>query len=302
MRSRQRSYLSTKHGYQSLEPRRLLAALANGQEVIDNVLVGQTKIYQLEITTPGQVYVSVGETFDFDADIELQVNSPSAAFGEFSLGDVSAGVQFFAEELGTYQIIVNDIERDHGFQFRIRALAVNQPFDLIEGRDQLLANGEEFNASLPVGSLGVYQFAVNTEDPDGARVALEGSFFESQPPIFSQNFPINVSVAEADIFGPDGNILLEGQSLDTGFVASRFGDGLHTVVVNNDFFERDFRFRSFVFGESFETIPERDALIANGEETIVNVPIGATNVIEFDLEAQQEACLLYTSPSPRDRG
>ena len=103
---RKRNRTTTGLNFQSLEQRRLLAALANGQEIVDTVLFGESKTYEVEVTTPGRVYVSVGETFNFDSVVEVAIESPTDNLVDANSGDSGVDFEFDAFEIGTYQVTV----------------------------------------------------------------------------------------------------------------------------------------------------------------------------------------------------
>lgn len=283
MKKRQRSCPPTQHGYQSLEQRCLLAALANGQEVIDQVLVGEAKTYEIEVTTPGQVYVSVGETFNFASDVEVTIRSPDGFFVAGDSGDTGVNIQFDANETGTYTVVVDDTSFGSSFQFRIRTLAVNQQFDLLPEIDGILENGEELSATLPANSLSVYQFTVDSEDSEPQTVFLGGVLYD---PLTGQE--LNASI---DTYRPDGSLLSE-----FGFLSGRVLEvaqsefGVYTVVVQGVSEQSisevlDFRLRSLVFNQPFEEIPGRDAFLLNGQEASVDVGPFPASLVQFDLEA-----------------
>ena len=65
--------------FRQLEDRRLLASLANGQEVTSSIGIGQQESFDFQVNTAGTVIVSVGETANFGANPFLELFGPSGS-------------------------------------------------------------------------------------------------------------------------------------------------------------------------------------------------------------------------------
>ena len=158
---RYRSNLRKQLDFQRLEPRQLLASLGNGQEIVSSVGVGETEEFEIEITAGQTVDISVGETSNSAGPSpRLTIFAPNGSEVGAATGSVDANLEFIATQSGTYTAVVEDDARDTLLNFRIRALTLPGTPELIAGRDQALANGEEAISSVPEGGFALFPVEV----------------------------------------------------------------------------------------------------------------------------------------------
>ena len=292
---RYRSNLRKQLDFQRLEPRQLLASLGNGQEIVSSVGVGETEEFEIEITAGQTVDISVGETSNSAGPSpRLTIFAPNGSEVGAATGSVDANLEFIATQSGTYTAVVEDDARDTLLNFRIRALTLPGTPELIAGRDQALANGEEAISSVPEGGFALFPVEVLAGQTVDISVGETSNSAGPSPRL--------------TIFAPNGSeIGTATGSVDANleFIATQ--SGTYTAVVEDD--ARDtflsFRIRALTLPGTPELIVGRDQALANGEEAISSVPEGGFALFPVEVLAGQTVDISVgetsnsAGPSPR---
>ena len=149
-RRRTPSYSRFQLDFQRLEPRHLLATLANGQEIQSSVAVNATQSFDLQANSGDVIDISIGEVINSNVHSpRLTLFGPNGVEIATDSNSLSAQIEFTALQSGTYTAVVEEDGRNRSMDFRIRALTLPGTPQLIEGRDNVLENGEEAVASIP---------------------------------------------------------------------------------------------------------------------------------------------------------
>ena len=269
---RTNSRLQSQLIFQPLEPRRLLAALANGQEVESAVDVGAVESFDIQVQQGDTLGVSVGEvTSSGFWTPRLTIFGPNGVEIATASSASSAQLEFMATQSGTYTAVVEEDGRNQAFDFRIRALTLPGSPQIIDGRDRALENGEEVIADLPIGVFNVYPIQVSA----GAAVDIS----------VGRTGGDGGSGVTLTVFGPGGTELGTGGGIETNleFVATQ--TGTYTAVVEE--LDRNqpvsYRIRALTIPGTPQLLSDRDKVLQNGEEVTANVPLGGFNV--FRLQA-----------------
>jgi hypothetical protein len=178
--------------YQRLEKRCLLASIGNGEEIIDDIEVGELVEYDFQVDAPGTVRIAMAqESGTGFARILLEVFDSNDNLVQSSNDDNSTAlVTFDAPQAELYKIVFSDVDNDHALGFRARAASFSSELMLIEGRDKVLRNGIAEWAFTPSGSFTIFPLEV----PDSGMVrisTLDRSSIGGRPP-------------DMILYGPDG--------------------------------------------------------------------------------------------------
>ena len=218
---RRRPRFARNHlSFQRLEPRKMLAALANGQEIESSVGVGDSETFEIDIAAGQTVDILVGETFGSSTSPRLTVFAPNGSEIGTDSSSSDASLEFIATQTGTYTAVVEEDGRNRALGFRIRALTLPGTPQLIAGRDQALNNGDEAISSVPVGGLAVFPVDIAAGQSVGISVdETSGSSTSPRLTVFAPN--------GSEI---DTNSTSSGASLE--FIATQ--TGTYTAVVEED--------------------------------------------------------------------
>ena len=263
--------------FRQLEDRRLLASLANGEEVISSIEIGQQESFDFQISTVGTVVVSVGEVSGAGEPIVI-VSDPSGDFVEQSSTSSGVGGTVFIEatQTGTYTAVVVDQGSDEATGFRIRALSLPGTQQLIAGRDNALQNGEEVVSSIPQGTSAVFPFEV---DSTGTAIVSVGEVSGAGEPIVV-------------VYDPSGNFV-EQSPTSSGVGGTVFIEATQTgtytaVVVDQGSDEATgFRIRALSLPGTQQLIAGRDNALQNGEEFFTSIPQGTSAVFPFQVNQSE---------------
>ncbi|MFK7820384.1 MAG: hypothetical protein AB8G99_16810, partial [Planctomycetaceae bacterium] len=261
---------------QLLESRTLLTSLSNGQEVLGTVAEGTNQEFDFQVDVGETVRFSVGEIGQTNATPVIEVFDSSGVSVGSDLDGVGVAVQITAESTGTYTAVVAESGDDAAFDFRARVVVLpgeNSP-GLIADRDRAMANGEEFESTLPSGSFSVFPFEVDTDETVRFSVGEIGQ--TNATPIIEVFDPSGVSIG-SDLDGVGVAVQFTGEST-----------GTYTAIVRESGNDAAFDFRARVVvlpGEdSPGLIADRDKALANGEEFESTLPSGSFSVFPFEVD------------------
>ena len=141
--------------------------------------------------------------------------------------------------------------------------------------------------------------ATGTGSLDISGLTAAGSFTENPRGLYPTNQTVRVgSTGTATINFYTGFTSTPGAFGAGGFTAASSGTG-DLVAVNNSFVRI---FDGFVSGSSLTTSNTFSGTALDSLGVTAGTYTWAWSSDSFVLEVQPSACLLYTSPSPRDRG
>lgn len=266
MRTRSRTCVSNWH-YDSLERRQLLAAVANGQEIIGTLEVGETETFEFQVTTPGQVQLMFGgrdaallapsaDVFDESGNPVLTDRRGDSRRYEY--------LRFEATE-GNYSIVVEDRLIDDATDYRFRAVQLSDNPALIPGEDGTMLNGVEHERSIAGSAMRLYTFDATTQ----GLVR------------FSTNSSTGFVFDDAGNF-IENTIRFDGRGLKQDVDAQ---PGTYTLTVfNTDAIDSEFRTRATSVVQPFDEVAGRDATPANGEEVDIEIPHGTHAAISMQVD------------------
>ena len=275
LKRRQQAFTTNHLSFQQLEPRQLLATLANGQEIVSSIGVGGSESFEVEATDGQRVSIAVGEVNNFGQPFLTILDPTGAVLGTNTTGNDSASLTFNATQNGTYTAIVTDDGNNQQLSFRIRALTSPSPAELIPGRDQALASGEEATATVPLGGFNLFPL----EATAGQRVSVSVGEINN----FGQPF--------LTILSPTGTVI--GTNTDANDAAAltfnATQSGTYTAIVTDDGNNQQlsFRIRTLTSPAQVELIPGRDQVLISGEEATATVPLGGFNLFPLEATAGQ---------------
>jgi len=258
---------------EQLEPRQMLTAVANGQELAGSFDVGGSDSYELTAEAGDLVRFAVGETGGLAAEPVIEILGPDGLAVVSDSGNSNAIVQFTATQNGTYTAMVSDAGDDEAMQYQIRAIAVPDLPQLIAGRDSTLGNGEELTSALPLGSFNVHTFSADSGNLVRLSLAETGGL-AAEPTI--------------QVIGPDGQIVDSNSGNSEAllqFVAAQSGD--YTLLVGDSSSDEamSYRLRSIVVPEVPQLLANRDSALANGEELESDFPLGSYNLHTLEVDS-----------------
>ena len=270
-------------GFETLESRRVLAAIANGEEEIDFVDVGQSDLFEFNVSADDTIRVSVGETGgnSGSANPFLQIQSPNGQVIASDAGSDDAIIQFEALLSGTYTAIVSEGGNDQSLNYRIRVASLPGLPTLIGQRDSTLANGEEEIASIPLGTFNFHQFDASTNDSVLLSIGEAGGNSGSANP-FVQVFTPNGQLIASDFDSDDALITFE--AVQSGTYTAIVSEGGNDQSLN-------YRIRVASLPGSPILIGQRDSTLANGEEEITSIPQGTFNLHQFTTSTNDSVLL-----------
>ena len=270
---RYRSNVRKQLDFQRLEPRQLLATLANGQEITSSIGVGGSESFDFQVSQADQVLVSVGDDSSGPAP-RLTIFGPDGSeIGTNSSGFDSARLQFIATQSGSYTAVVSENGDDRSLFFQIRALILPGSPELVTGRDQVLSSGDEVAASIPIGGLAVYPLDISSGD----QVLVSVGDNSSGP------------APRLTIFGPDGSeIGTNSSGFDSArlqFIATQSGSYTAVVSENGDDRSLFFQIRALILPGSPQLVVGRDQALSDGEEIVSSIPIGGLAVYPVNISS-----------------
>ena len=234
--------LKTSFEFGQLEKRELLAALGNGQEIIDSIEISTVASYDIEVTSQGVLLVSVGDLAEgASSSPALELFDPNDNLIGFANDPDDAQIKLFVGEVGTYRAEVSEGGNDQSLDFRIRATTLPGSPELIDGRDSVLSNDVAFTGSLPLGSFAVFPLSVGSTGT--LRVTVE------------EVTPNTVYSPSLELFRPDGTSL--GHDARPSLVELEFEIdqvGMYTAVVSESGNNAAYEFR--VQASGLSPIPE----------------------------------------------
>ena len=271
MRSRKR-IRPDRWQYNHLEPRHLLASIANGQELTGGFDAGETETYEFQVSSPGQVQVFVGELASTVASPVISINDAAGNLVE----TVRAGdrrdndYRRFEADIGTYSIIVSDARSNDAMDFKIRAIQLSDNPSLIADEDLSLQNGVEEERIIAASALRTFSFDVTA-----------AGFVR-----FSQAGTIR-SATTGFVFDPAGNFIsnsvrFDGRGLKQDVDAQ---PGTYTLaVINTDPVDVEFRTRVTNVVQPYGLNVDRDAMLANGGEVDISFPFGTHSTVSIQVD------------------
>ena len=228
---RQRCRPQYSFEFVELEKRQLLATLVNGQEIVDLVDVANVKTYNIEVTSAGALFVSVGDLAEgASTSPALEILDPSGNSIGYANDPDDAQLKFFVSELGTYTAEVSEGGNDQPLDFRIRALTLPGSPESIDGRDSILSDSVSFTGSLPLGSFAFFPLSVGSAGT--LRVEVE------------EVVPNDVYSPAIELFRPDGTSLgydARPSLADLEFEVDQIG--MYTAVVSESGNNAGYEFR-----------------------------------------------------------
>ena len=220
----------------------MLASLANGEEVLSSIALGTQETFSFQVDDAGTVRVSVGETeAGFPASVFLQVfdSAGSLVASDFDASD--AVVQFETLQTGTFTAIVSETQNDQPLEFRIRALTLPSNPQLIDGRDDVLQDGEEVLSSIPLGAFATFPFQV--DDAGTIEVSVDET---------GAGFPASVFL---QVFDSAGNLVASDFDTSDAVVQfTTFQTGTFTAVVSETQNDQPLEFQIIATGISDQPI------------------------------------------------
>lgn len=281
-------------GYQQLENRRLLAAIANGQEITDSFSAGGSATYELDVNSPGTVYVAANEITDQTGEINVNVNGPTGApvtLETFAYEGSARTkfVSFAASETGEYSISISDVANDDDLGFSLKAKAVPSDFDLLLPGSEPLVNGEEANFTVSFGSF----FATPLETDEAGTIVLSVGHEIGQPHQMENTFQ---SVFLVD---GSGNIIVRRHNSGTGSIQLVYESDqadFYTVFVTQSSVGAgpiDYTMRATTFPSSSVIEAEQDVALANGEQILTTLNAGET--ARYTIEVESPGLLVFSA-------
>lgn len=256
---------------ESLESRRLLAVLANGEEVLDAIGTGGSESFSFQAGNLESVRVSVGER-GVGAEPRVQVFDPRGLLVDQNHGFDSALVEFTAYEAGWFTAVVSDNADNDALDYRIRVVSLPTVPTLIPGRDEYLDNGNEALTSIEVGAFNLHRFDALAADTVRFSVGETGG---SAEPAFK-------------LYGPDGVLVVSKEGDASAAVEfSAPADGTYTAVVfdNGNSEALDYRVRVLTVPGEVNLIDGRDSTLASGQEVLSQFAAGGFNLHQFEVGA-----------------
>ena len=279
-------------GYQQLEERKLLAAIANGQEIESSIDIGESETFELQVVNPGTVRLAISDMLGQPENADLSIFGPNgnevslsrapASFGNAASSSTQAS--FVASSSGTYSLTVNEFGNDEALDFRIRALALADSFSMVVGRDQQVSNGEESTQFIPRGSFGVFPLG-----PLGV-----GSLYVSAG---ANPLPEHTSLANPriELYRSDGTFVARNSGSNSLFTETQ--QDSYTAVVSPThllFFDNpELTVRSVAIPSQPAMIEGRDLELENGVEVVTSIPAGKTAIFSFDVNSPSQ--LLFSA-------
>ncbi|TWT55071.1 Calx-beta domain protein [Rubripirellula amarantea] len=261
--------------FESLENRRVLAAIASGQELTDSLAIGQTESFEFSLAQPGLIRVAVGQTSGAVGNPNVTIlNASGSVIAGPTTGTDDVTLELSGQPSGAYTAVVSDANNDETLDYHIRLLTLPGTPSAITGRDSIsLGNGQRVAASVDVGSFNFYQFAVPADGTFRLSVGQDAGA-PGRP--------------ELTVFGPDG-MVISGASSGTDDVTTQITGltgGTYTAVVaetNNDA-AMDYYLRLLTIPGSPQAIVGRDTTsLSNGSEISATVEVGGFNFHSFDV-------------------
>ena len=266
---RQPAFTNSHLNFQQLEPRQLLAALANGQEVVSSFGAGETESFEFQVGQLEEIDISVG-VVGTTGTPRLTVLDPTGAPVGSDVGNFEAQLKFPPLQTGTYTVIVEEDGNNRSLSYRIRAVALADSPQLIVGRDRALQNGEEANPFVPTGSFNIHPFEVSAGNLASVSIGASGT----------------TGTPRLTIFGPDGE---EVQTDSDGSVFHEreefiaFQSGTYTAVVEESGRDRSlfYSIRATTQPNSAQLVVGRDQALADTAEAVSSLPTGGFNIYPF---------------------
>ncbi|MEM9187241.1 MAG: pre-peptidase C-terminal domain-containing protein, partial [Planctomycetota bacterium] len=256
---------------ESLETRRILAPIANGQALLDSFAVGGSREFEFHVDRGDFVRFAVGEN-DNGADAVLTISAPGGQTVSVNRGSGGVVAQFEAPASGEYQAIVTENGNNSGLAFAARFVALPGTPSLLAGRDAQLTSGQQFASSFGTGGFNLHPFQADAGDLVRVAVGEIDNGADSVLQVFSPGGDRIDIVAESG-----GSVLQFNAPLSGTYTALVSEDG------NNSDLAYAIRFASFP-GDS-TLIAQRDATLGNGEVSATSFGVGGFNLHPFDADA-----------------
>ena len=276
---------------ESLENRRVLAAILSGEEFTDSLAIGQIETFDFSLASPGTIRVAVGQNAGATGTPRVSiVDSSGTVVAGPSTGSDDVTLQVTGQLAGDYQAIVAETNQDEPLDYRIRVLTLPSTPITISGRDSSsLDNGERAASSVDVGSFNVHRFTLT--QPSRFRISVGQDAGAIGDP-------------EVTIFGPDGSIVAPAATGpdDVSLQLVDQAAGTYTAVVadfeNNevmDYYVRLLVLADNATGGTISPIPGRDSGdLANGLEIASSIEVGSFNFHRFTIPTGGDASLFVS--------
>ena len=207
---------------ESLEPRRLLAAIASDQTVTGSITSPTATVdYQVTLTAGQSLVAAVGETTTSAFDPGLTILRPD---GSAQISDSSElGTLLFVNSVsqaGTWTVRVFDGGSNDAGNFRLTVGVVPGAQSPNDGNGGTITSGQRKDGTIDLGDLDVYSVALNAGDSPIATAALLSGGANFQPAL--------------DIYSPAGTHLTgNSSSLGTELAFTAATSGTYYIVVTD---------------------------------------------------------------------
>ena len=274
-------------GYQQLENRWLLAAIANGQEIESSISAGTSETFEFDVESPGAVRVGVILS-QSSGEPMLEIFDPSGALVHSSSAPEFADATFAAFDAtsaGQYTAVVQEVDNDDFMEFRIRVAAfANSTFD-IPASLQSVSFGEQLDLEAPTfdsGTFSVFRFDTTQE----STIAILANAYQ-----VGSNFTPETLV---EVFDSNGNLVAEGtrDGLNLATFTATASETYSILFRATDFDSSLGTARVLSLPGTSELVPDQDFVLRNGQEYLPT--LSSTGIGLFPFEATEQGTGIFS--------
>ena len=153
-------------------------SLFNGEERIGSVpRLGDLTI-PFDVNSSGTVLVNFGAVNGQPVDLDIAIISPT---GERIVSDsISENspvelIEFDAAETGQYSLLIENDDLEVAYDYKLRAIALSSPVNLIDGLDNPIQNGQEITATIPQGGIAIIPLDIDLSEPGFGELQVSGT-------------------------------------------------------------------------------------------------------------------------------